>query len=56
MKSLKIAASLLLLSSASTLAADLPSVKSASVGMPAPIWKSFYLGLNIGGGWSSGGS
>jgi outer membrane immunogenic protein len=56
MKSLKIATSLLLLSSASALAADLPSIKSAPAAAPAPMWKGFYLGLNIGGGWSSGAS
>jgi outer membrane immunogenic protein len=53
MKSYKIVASLFLLSSASALAADLPSIKSAPAAAPAPMWKGFYLGLNAGGGWSS---
>lgn len=54
MKSFKITSSLLILCSTSAFAADLPSVKSAPVVTPAPIWSGFYTGLNIGGGWSSG--
>jgi outer membrane immunogenic protein len=53
MQSLKIAASLILLSSASALAADLPSIKSAPVAPPAPMWAGFYAGLNAGGTWAS---
>jgi outer membrane immunogenic protein len=53
MKSYKIVASLFLLSSASALAADLPSTKSAPVAMPVPMWTGFYVGLNAGGIWSA---
>lgn len=48
MKFFKITASLLLLNSASALAADLPSIKSAPVAAPTPIWTGFYAGLNAG--------
>ena len=51
MKTLKAALSLLLLSSISAIAADLPSIKSAPVAAPAPIWTGFYAGLNAGGTW-----
>jgi outer membrane immunogenic protein len=51
MKTLKAAISLLLLSSFSALAADLPSIKSAPVVAPAPLWTGFYAGLNAGGTW-----
>ena len=53
MKTLKTAASLLLLSSVSGLAADLPSIKSASVAAPTPMWTGFYAGLNAGGTWAN---
>ena len=56
MKSYKIAASVILLSSASALAADLPSIKSAPVAVAAPIWTGFYAGLNAGGDWSTNNS
>ena len=51
MKTLKAAISLLLMSSISAIAADLPSIKSAPVAAPAPIWTGFYAGLNAGGAW-----
>jgi outer membrane immunogenic protein len=53
MKKLKAAISLLLLSSAPVLAADLPSIKSEPVISPAPIWSGFYAGLNAGGAWNN---
>ena len=56
MKSFKIAASVILLSSASALAADLPSIKSAPVAAPTPIWTGFYAGLNAGGTWANNNS
>ena len=49
----------LALSAGSALAADLPSRKEAPVYVPPPppppLWTGFYVGLNIGGGWASGG-
>lgn len=51
MKSFKAAASLLLVSSFSAIAADLPSIKSVPVATPTPIWTGFYAGLNAGGTW-----
>jgi outer membrane immunogenic protein len=55
MKSFKIAASVILLSSASALAADLPSRKApvAPLPPPQPMWTGFYVGLNAGGTWAS---
>ncbi|MFM8647804.1 MAG: outer membrane protein, partial [Methylocystis sp.] len=50
MKYSKIAISLILLSSTSVLAADLPSIKSTAV-EPAPLWTGFYAGLNAGYGF-----
>ncbi len=44
----------LLLSSVSTVAADLPSMKSAPA--PAPMWTGFYAGLNAGGNWANNNS
>ncbi len=51
MKSFKAAISMLLFSSISAIAADLPSLKSAPVAAPAPMWTGFYAGLNAGGTW-----
>lgn len=51
MKTLKAAISLLLLSSISALATELPSDKSATVTTPAPNWTGFFAGLNAGGTW-----
>jgi outer membrane immunogenic protein len=56
MNSVKIAASVILLSSASALAADLASIKSAPVAVQAPMWTGFYAGLNAGGTWGNNGS
>jgi outer membrane immunogenic protein len=53
MKSFKAAASLLLLSSASAVAADLPSMKSAPVATPVLSWTGAYAGLNAGGTWGN---
>ena len=53
MKSLTTAASLILFSSVSTFAADLPSIKSAPFAAPTPIWTGFYAGLNIGYGFGT---
>jgi outer membrane immunogenic protein len=53
MKSLKIAASLFLLTSTSALAADLPSIKSVPVVAPTPLWTGFYAGLNAGYNWGA---
>jgi outer membrane immunogenic protein len=41
----------LLFSSFSAMAADLPSIKSAPVTAPTPMWTGFYAGLNAGGMW-----
>ena len=51
MKTIKAAISLLLLSSLSAIAADLPTIKSAPIAAPAPMWTGFYAGLNAGGTW-----
>jgi outer membrane immunogenic protein len=51
MKSFKIAASLVLLSTTVAIAADLPSIKSVPA-FPASRWTGFYAGLNAGGTWS----
>jgi outer membrane immunogenic protein len=53
MKSVKAAASLFLLSSIPAIAADLPSIKSAPVIAPTPMWSGFYAGLNAGGTWAN---
>jgi outer membrane immunogenic protein len=49
----------LALAAGSAFAADLPSRKEAPVYVPPPppppLWTGFYVGLNIGGGWASGG-
>ena len=48
MKSFKIAASVILLSSASALAADLPSIKSGPGVAPVPMWTGFFgIGLEL---------
>jgi outer membrane immunogenic protein len=56
MKSLKAATALLLLTSASAVAADLPSIKSAPATAPAPMWTGFYAGLNVGYGFNTSNS
>jgi outer membrane immunogenic protein len=53
MKSLKIAASLFVLSATSSLAADLSSLKSAPVASSLPIWSGFYAGVSLGGSWAN---
>jgi hypothetical protein len=45
MKTIKAAISILLLSSLSVIAADLPTIKSAPIAAPAPMWTDFYAGL-----------
>jgi outer membrane immunogenic protein len=49
----------LALTAGSAFAADLPSRKEPPVYVPPPppppMWTGFYVGLNIGGGWSSNG-
>ncbi len=57
---LSVAAIGLAISTGSALAADLPSRKEAPPPIyiaPAPVatWTGFYVGVNIGGGWSSNG-
>jgi outer membrane immunogenic protein len=47
------AASLVVMSSVTAFAADLPSIKSAPVVAPAPMWTGFYAGLNAGGTWGN---
>jgi outer membrane immunogenic protein len=37
----------------SAFAADLPSIKSAPIVAPAPMWTGFYAGLNAGYGWGT---
>lgn len=44
---------LLFLSSVPASAADLPSIKSAPLSAPIPMWTGFYAGLNSGGTWAS---
>lgn len=56
MKTIKAAILLLLLSSVSAIAADLPSIKSVQVVTPAPTWTGFYAGLNAGGTWGNNNS
>ena len=56
MKTLKSTMSLLLLSSISAIAADLPSRKEPIVASPlppSPMWTGFYAGLNAGGIWGN---
>jgi len=53
MKTIKAAISLLLLSSVTALADDLPSLKSAPVATSAPMWTGFYAGLNAGVLWEA---
>lgn len=53
MKTIKSAISLLLLSSVSAFAADLPSIKSAPAAAPALMWMGFYAGLNAGYTWGT---
>ena len=53
MKRIKAAIALLFLINFSAIAADLPSIKSAPVTTPAPLWTGFYAGLNLGGGWNA---
>ena len=52
MKTFKATISLLLLSSVSSVAADLPSIKSAPAA-PAPMWTGFYAGMNAGYGFGT---
>lgn len=59
MKTIKAGILILLLSSLSATAADLPSIKSAPLAAPKPIWTGLHVGLNAGGkfgnnnGWNS---
>ena len=53
MRIIKLAVSLFVLSSVSAHAADLPSIKSAPIPAPAPMWTGFYAGLNAGGTWAT---
>ena len=57
MKKLSLSVAALALCSASAFAADLPSRKEAPVYVPPPpvlTWTGFYVGVNVGGGWSAG--
>jgi hypothetical protein len=45
MKTIKATISLFLVSSISAIAADLPTIKSAPIAAPAPMWTDFYAGL-----------
>jgi outer membrane immunogenic protein len=56
MNSFKAATMLLLLTSVSAVAADLPSIKSGSLAAPGAIWAGFYAGLNAGGMWGNANS
>ena len=53
MKTIKIASALFVMSSVSAFAGDPPSVASASVAAPAPMWTGFYAGINAGGTWAN---
>jgi outer membrane immunogenic protein len=44
-----LAATALVLSAGSALAADLPSLKAPPVTAPPPLWTGFYFGANVGG-------
>jgi outer membrane immunogenic protein len=52
MQKLCLTVAMLALTTASTMAADLPSRKEPAVSpSPAPLWTGFYVGLNAGGTW-----
>ena len=56
MKKLILSSVALVAMAGTAIAADLPSIKSAPVVAPAPMWTGFYAGLNAGGTWGAGGS
>ena len=53
MKQLILSSAALVALAGSAIAADLPSIKSASAAAPTPIWTGLYAGLNAGGTWGN---
>jgi outer membrane immunogenic protein len=53
MKKLPLTSVALVASLGTAFAADLPSIKSAPVAAPAPMWTGFYAGINAGATWGN---